>query len=225
MKKKNVKIFKKLLSSAAKAVQERRTNKLYETTKINEKPKRTYQRKQSITKINCVFQSCELKISKSGHKFCYEHWLDDQDGFLRKCKSCQNFIDIQYEECLDCKYTEKTSTYKPQKKYQKESNPRWDNSDKEIQTFFVYILKLDDDTYYAGQTNNLKRRIFQHKERNTTKSTKGKEGKLMWFAPMPTRDSAAQAEVELKKQIDKNPSKIDERIIAFRELLNLVDGI
>ena len=47
----------------------------------------------------------------------------------------------------------------------------------------------------------------------------------MWFAPMPTRDSAAQAEVELKKQIDKNPSKIDERIIAFRELLNLVDGI
>ena len=39
MKKKNVKIFKKLLSSAAKAVQERRINKLYETTKINEKPK------------------------------------------------------------------------------------------------------------------------------------------------------------------------------------------
>ena len=29
-------------------------------------------------------------------------------------------------------------------------------------TFFVYILKCSDDTYYTGCTNNLERRIRQH---------------------------------------------------------------
>ena len=72
----------------------------------------------------------------------------------------------------------------------------------------------------AGQTNNLRRRIYQHKETQSTKSTKGKEAKLVWFAPVNSRDSAVKAECELKKTIDNNPSKIDEKIIAFRDLVN-----
>jgi putative endonuclease len=174
-------------------------------------------------KEECKFWDCDVLVSKKGHLLCLEHYYDDQDGFLRNCNSCQSYIDDAYDVCLDCKKKPKKPIYKSPKKYQKETNPAWDKADKEIKTFFVYILRLNDGSYYAGQTNNLRRRMYQHKERNTTKSTKDKNGKLMWFAPMPTRDSASQSEVELKKLIDKNPSAIDEKIIAFRDLIKEVD--
>tara|TARA_R100000808_G_C2073969_1_gene100348 strand:- start:32 stop:601 length:570 start_codon:yes stop_codon:yes gene_type:complete len=176
----------------------------------------------------CMFWNCDYKVSKAEHLFCLEHFYDAEDGFLRQCNSCDSFIDVLYDVCLDCKsnakkVSSKSSKPTPRNKYQQESNPAWDKADKEVSTFFVYILRLNDGTYYAGQTNNLRRRMYQHKERNTTKSTKDKQGKLMWFAPMPTRDSATKQEVELKKLIDKNPSAIDERIIAFRDLIKEVD--
>ena len=170
-------------------------------------------------KNNCLFWNCDISPKKNEYNFCVEHYYDDSDGFLKKCKSCKNFIDVYYDFCLDCKNNSKKPS-KYSKKYQLESNPAWDKSDKEIKTFFVYILKLNNGDYYAGQTNNLRRRIYQHKETQSTKSTKSKEAKLVWFVPVNSRDSAVKAECELKKTIDNNPSKIDEKIIAFRDLVN-----
>lgn len=31
-----------------------------------------------------------------------------------------------------------------------------------MKTYFVYILKCSDNTYYTGVTNNLERRLFEH---------------------------------------------------------------
>ena len=171
--------------------------------------------KNNLTKkveIVCNFWACDIPVSKKDHKFCFEHWLDDKDGFLDKCPDCKKYKDVMYEFCLDCKSFKNG-------KYKKEHSVAWEKSDLDVSTFFVYILKLNDGKYYAGQTNNLRRRIYQHKEKQTTKSTKGKEAKLLWFAPLPSRDSAERAEVELKKLIDKNPSAIDEKIITFRDLI------
>ena len=40
--------------------------------------------------------------------------------------------------------------------------------------FIIYALKLDNDDIYVGMTNNLRRRIQEHK-RGKTKTTKNKK--------------------------------------------------
>jgi putative endonuclease len=35
-----------------------------------------------------------------------------------------------------------------------------------VKTYFVYILKCADDSYYAGVTNNLERRLSEHQDGN-----------------------------------------------------------
>ena len=221
----------KILDAGIKAAEAQNNIAKKKKEYLEKKPSKFY--KKPTTKRNskpnlCTFWNCNYTVSKAGYLFCLDHYYDEVDGFIWQCKSCDSYIDIQYEVCLDCKSNPKKPSSKsskptPRNKYQQESNPAWDKADKEVSTFFVYILRLNDGTYYAGQTNNLRRRMYQHKEKNTTKSTKDKQGKLMWFAPMPTRDSAAKAEVEMKNLIDKNPSKIDEKIIAFRDLIREVD--
>jgi putative endonuclease len=39
-----------------------------------------------------------------------------------------------------------------------------------MKTYYVYILKCSDDSYYAGVTNNLDRRVAEHSEGIDNKS-------------------------------------------------------
>jgi len=65
--------------------------------------------------------------------------------------------------------------------------------------YSVYILELQDGSYYVGFTNNLKRRIKEHEERIACAHTrKIPIQSLLWSENQPDRMSARKREKEIK---------------------------
>jgi len=68
--------------------------------------------------------------------------------------------------------------------------------------FTVYILRTSSNTLYIGQTNNLKKRLEEHKNK-TPKSAKYiryfKSFELVYTETYPTRPEAMKREWELKQ--------------------------
>lgn len=68
--------------------------------------------------------------------------------------------------------------------------------------YFVYILRTSRDTLYVGQTNNLKRRLEEHKK-DKAKSAKYlryfPSFKLVYREVYPDRTTAMKREYQLKK--------------------------
>ena len=68
-------------------------------------------------------------------------------------------------------------------------------------SYFVYILRTSSNTLYVGQTNNLKKRIKEHKNK-TSKSAKYmryfKTFELIYSESYKTRTGAMQREHQLK---------------------------
>lgn len=68
--------------------------------------------------------------------------------------------------------------------------------------FYVYILRTSSNTLYIGQTNNLKRRLEEHRN-NKIKSAKYiryfPSFKLVYSEIYPTRKKAMQREIQLKR--------------------------
>jgi len=68
--------------------------------------------------------------------------------------------------------------------------------------YFVYILRTSSNTLYIGQTNNLKRRLQEHRSKNS-KSAKYtryfKSLKLVYSEKFKTRNEAMRREAQLKK--------------------------
>ncbi|MYC06182.1 MAG: hypothetical protein F4X57_03240 [Chloroflexi bacterium] len=67
-------------------------------------------------------------------------------------------------------------------------------------------MKMDGGRFYVGQTQDLRERISEHRVGNT-KSTAGKNPKLVWFAQMPSRDCArSRTEETCRWQPTRNPT-------------------
>lgn len=68
--------------------------------------------------------------------------------------------------------------------------------------YFVYILRTSSGTLYIGQTNNLEKRLQEHKSK-TSKSAKYiryfSSFTLAYSETYPTRKEAMQREIQLKK--------------------------
>lgn len=68
--------------------------------------------------------------------------------------------------------------------------------------YTVYILRTSSNTLYTGQTNNLEKRLKQHKSK-TSKSAKYmrsfKSFELVYSESHPTLSQALKRETELKK--------------------------
>ena len=66
----------------------------------------------------------------------------------------------------------------------------------------IYILRTSSNTFYIGQTNNLKKRLQEHKNKSP-KSAKYiryfNSFKLVYLEKYPTRKEAMQREFQLKK--------------------------
>jgi putative endonuclease len=88
-----------------------------------------------------------------------------------------------------------------------------------MKTFYVYILASETGTLYTGITNNLKRRVMEHKEGVIPGFTKTYNvDKLLYFETFQTAMSAIAREKQIKsfrrekkiKLIDsKNPQWLD----------------
>jgi putative endonuclease len=68
--------------------------------------------------------------------------------------------------------------------------------------FYVYILRTSANTLYVGQTNNLEKRIKEHKSK-TIKSSKYVRSfpsfELVYFESLDTRSKAMRREYEIKQ--------------------------
>jgi len=66
-------------------------------------------------------------------------------------------------------------------------------------SWFVYIVKCQDDSFYTGITWNLKRRIKEHNLRTKSCLQKSKiPVKLVFWERFRTRQEAAKREKEIK---------------------------
>ena len=196
-----------------------RNKRKSKTTKVNRNKSKSKSRKKETYK--CSFWSCKKQVSKEGHSFCYEHWLDFEAGYIDDCPKCRRGKNVEYEYCLECENKKSPSPSKKYNKYAKEHSIAWEKADKERSVWYVYILELDDGSFYAGQTGELRERMMEHRM-NKENATKNRNPKLKWFAPVGSRNAAEEHEIELKKLIDNNPRAIVRRIIAFQDLINEV---
>ena len=69
-------------------------------------------------------------------------------------------------------------------------------------TFYVYILRTSSDTLYIGQTNDIERRMEDHRSK-TKRSAKYmryfKSFELVYSEKQKTRSEAMKREAELRK--------------------------
>ena len=113
---------------------------------------------------------------------------------------------------------------KPLPRYWRENSRKWRKGDRKADQFFVYILKLADGTFYAGQSRELRIRLTEHND-GLTKSTRGKKPVLVWSTIVKTRAQATSFEVALKKKIDKNPRAIRRMVMEFQDLIREVEAL
>jgi predicted GIY-YIG superfamily endonuclease len=88
---------------------------------------------------------------------------------------------------------------------------------------YLYILKLNDGSYYVGQTNDLEHRLKEHQD-DLTMSTGGKVPKLVWFEKwLGDRQGLNAEESELTKLATTRPYVIRRMITEWQKPLKLVD--
>ena len=102
--------------------------------------------------------------------------------------------------------------------YSKVYSPEWDKRDATATEFFVDILKIDACRFCAGQTREFRDRISERRD-GSTKSTAGKNPKLVWFAQMPIRNAATTREVELKNLVDDNPREVRRMVVRLQDFI------
>ena len=179
----------------------------------------------------CRFWDCEEKI-KTEHYLCRSHFRSNTRRTIDECQGCGRYKWARYKACPDCsadgrstrsKVPSRTNTRTPPpNQYQREHSRAWAAGDANASVFYVYILKLDDGCFYAGQTRELRERLSEHRD-GRTKSTAGRNPKLIWFAEVPTRKRAVEREVELKRAIDHDPRSIRRLTLEFRDLVSELD--
>jgi predicted GIY-YIG superfamily endonuclease len=68
-----------------------------------------------------------------------------------------------------------------------------------MQQFWVYLLRCTDGSYYAGHTDNLEARLWQHREGLCCDWTRRRRPvELLWCEAAPTREEALAFERRIK---------------------------
>lgn len=79
--------------------------------------------------------------------------------------------------------------------------------------YTVYILRTSSNTFYTGQTNNLEKRLKEHKNK-TSKSAKYLRGfksfELVYQETYPTLSEALKREIKIKKLSHSKKEKLIE---------------
>lgn len=174
------------------------------------------------TPNQCQFWDCKETIRRD-HYLCLSHYTRYQAGGINKCPSCGKYKDAEYDVCLNC-YRQTASTWATSRTQVTERGNREFSADKEADRFFVYVLLLNDGTYYPGQTREILERLHEHRN-NQAPSTRGKEPKLQWFTTVSTRREAVDLEAYLR-QLNSNPAgrrEINRWVVDFRKLADELD--
>lgn len=165
-------------------------------------------------KKTCKMWNCSTGVP-SFLAWCRIHNEARKRGDIDDCPGCGRGKEAKYPTCPECRSAHG-------KAYRREYSPAWDARDAAAEEFYIYILKLDDGAFYAGQTREIRERLMEHRD-GTTKATAGKSPRLVWFSTVSSRDEATKLEVQLKKLCDKNPREIRRWIRKFQDLVEELD--
>jgi len=95
-------------------------------------------------------------------------------------------------------------------------------SEVEGMKYFIYILRTSSNTLYVGQTNNLKKRLFEH-QRKMSKSSKYMKYfssfELVYSESHVSRSEAMKREWQLKKWTKAKKEALIEGNLALLEKL------
>jgi predicted GIY-YIG superfamily endonuclease len=78
-------------------------------------------------------------------------------------------------------------------------------------SYFVYILRTSSNTLYIGQTNNLEKRLREHKNKSSKSARYIRyfsSFKIVYSEKYPTRIEAMRREIQLKKWSRKKKEAI-----------------
>ena len=163
----------------------------------------------------CKYYDC-TKTIPSHYVWCPDHFQAAQKGEINECPKCKQGKGSGYPTCPNCRPT--NGAKKPYRRYNPEYSPDWEAGDKNATEFYVYILKLDDGEFYAGQTREIRERLMEHRD-GTVQGTTGKNPKLVWFSTISTRGEATALEQKLKMLCDKNQREVRRWIRRFQDLV------
>lgn len=78
----------------------------------------------------------------------------------------------------------------------------------ETSKHYFYVLECKDESYYAGYTNNLERRVKMHNEGKGAKYTRGRTPvELIYYETFESKTKAMQAEYHFKQLSRENKQK------------------
>ncbi len=67
-------------------------------------------------------------------------------------------------------------------------------------TFWVYILRMKNGKYYTGITNDLDRRVTEHKQGRSKSTRRYLPVEIMWVRICNSREAARKLEVKIKSR-------------------------
>lgn len=65
-------------------------------------------------------------------------------------------------------------------------------------TVYVYVLRLDESSFYTGITNNMERRIKEHRTKRTGYTSNFKKKEIIFLFESDNRKDARKIEVYIK---------------------------
>ncbi len=65
-------------------------------------------------------------------------------------------------------------------------------------TVFIYVLRLDESSFYTGITNNMERRIKEHRTKRTGYTSNFKKKEIIFLFESDNRKDARKIEVYIK---------------------------
>ena len=163
----------------------------------------------------CDCQDCPEKIPP-WFELCVKHNDARKNGTITPCESCNKYKSAKYKTCYQCSVDERAKGQRPRL----EHSNRWRNQDAGV--YFVYILKLDGGSFYAGQTDDLRLRMTEHRDGKTV-GTKGRNPKLVWFHKAGNRQEAVEDEAYLKILLESNDREVRRMVTEFLDLVKEVD--
>lgn len=154
----------------------------------------------------CLYAGCGREIP-SDHYLCKRHYFQLGEGLVEPCPglNCSRFKSVNYDFCADCS-----------KRLATEDEPQWEAADEACNEFYAYLLVNPDGDWYAGQTRNLRNRMWMHRM-GRCHSTQDGDYRLVWFEVHPTREAATGRELELKRLVATDPYAVLDRIFRFQD--------
>ncbi len=83
------------------------------------------------------------------------------------------------------------------------------NSEPEKQSYYVYLLLCDDDSYYTGYTRNVQSRLERHRKGRGARYTRMRRPKrVVYVEEFRTRNAATKRERQIKMLSHKEKQEL-----------------